>query len=326
MLEEIKTFFDVLKLESEALINTIDYIDKKELEKALNIMKYCKGKYILIGMGKSGIIAKKIAATFNSIGSTSLYLHPSEALHGDFGIANKEDIAIIISNSGETSEVIRIIPYLRNRNVKIISISKNENSTLTKNSDCLIKYFIKREADEYNLVPTTSTTVVLAIGDALAISLMKINKVTPELFAYNHPSGFLGKKLSLKVKDLMYSKDKNPIVKENDNWLKVIETMNKNGIGAVNVVNSNYELIGIITDGDIRRFLNNLNEKNFYKITSSQLMTKNPITVNSDLFAYDALELIRKNSTKITVLSVVDNNNKSIGMVKLTDLNKELGG
>mgnify|MGYP000940898650 CR=1 FL=1 len=321
----LKIFKDVLLQESRAINHTMNNIDNVQLDKVIEVLNKCSGKFILTGIGKSGIIAKKIASTLNSIGCVSIYLHPSEALHGDFGIASKEDVAIILSNSGETEEVIKVLPYLRYRQVPIIAIIGNVNSTLAKNADAYLSCFIEKEADPYNLVPTASTTVALAIGDAIAVVLMAIKKVTPDKFALNHPSGSLGKRLTMRVSDFMYSGENNPVVRPTDYWIDVIESMNKKNLGAVNVVDEQGYLIGIITDGDIRRILKKLKPEQLLELKSQDIMTSNPIAILDNTLAYDALKMLNTLNKRISALPIIDNDNRSVGMVRIVDMHSELG-
>ncbi|UUX92267.1 KpsF/GutQ family sugar-phosphate isomerase [Methanoplanus endosymbiosus] len=321
----VETFKSVLYEESNAIKNVAEYIDTSQIRATINILDCCKGKFVLIGIGKSGIIAKKISATLNSIGCVSIYLHPSEALHGDFGIATKDDVAIIISNSGETEEIIKFLPYLNHRNVPVIAIVGNKNSILSQKSNACLNYFFEKEADQYNLVPTTSTTVSLAIGDAIAVILMTLKKVTPHTFALNHPAGSLGKRLTLKVRDIMHGGNNNPLVTLEDDWISVIEGMNKKSTGAVNVVDDQGFLIGIITDGDIRRILKKTKPDQLTTLTSQDMMTSDPTIVYDDMLCYDVLKLQNNLSVSFSVFPVIDQNNFCVGMIRIIDIHKHLG-
>jgi arabinose-5-phosphate isomerase len=323
--KSICTFKDVLLEEGKAIRQTSEAMDDTSLEKAIALLDQCNGKFVLIGVGKSGIIAKKVAATLNSIGCVSIYLHPSEALHGDFGIATQKDVAIILSNSGETDEILRILPYLKHREVPIIAIVGNGGSTLAKNASASLVCRIEKEADPYNLVPTTSAIVALSIGDAIAMVLMELKKVTPDKYALNHPAGSLGKRLTLRISDFMFSDDDNPKVKPEGSWIDVINAMNKKSLGGVNVVDKEGYLKGIITDGDIRRLLKKTEPSRLALLKSRDMMTSNPVVVTDSILAYDALNMLRSLKKRISVIPVVDKDNRCIGMVRIADIHAELG-
>jgi arabinose-5-phosphate isomerase len=303
---ELETLFD--------LKESLDY----SFIKAIEILYNCKGKVIFTGIGKSGHIARKISSTFSSTGTPSIFLHPAEAIHGDLGIIDKEDVLVIISNSGETEEIINIIPYLKFLNVPIICITGNINSTLAQKSDVVIDIKIKREACPFNLAPTSSTTAILVLGDALAITLMELKGFTKEQFAKLHPGGLIGKRLK-KVMDIMHSGEKVPIVYEDMTMKEAIIEITSKGFGATAVLDRNQNLIGIITDGDLRRYIEKGNDLNNGSVKSA--MTRNPKTIKYDETVADALNLMEK--YKITVLLVLDENNKLIGILHLHDILRE---
>jgi arabinose-5-phosphate isomerase len=303
---ELETLFD--------LKESLDY----SFIKAIEILYNCKGKVIFTGIGKSGHIARKISSTFSSTGTPSIFLHPAEAIHGDLGIIDKEDVLVIISNSGETEEIINIIPYLKFLNVPIICITGNINSTLAQKSDVVIDIKIKREACPFNLAPTSSTTAILVLGDALAITLMELKGFTKEQFAKLHPGGLIGKRLK-KVMDIMHSGEKVPIVYEDMTMKEAIIEITSKGFGATAVLDRNQNLIGIITDGDLRRYIEKGNDLNNGSVKSA--MTKNPKTIKYNETVADALNLMEK--YKITVLLVLDENNKLIGILHLHDILRE---
>ena len=242
-----------LRLESEAIAQTARRLQRDEIERVVQLLAACKGKIVILGMGKSGIIAQKIAATMTSTGTGALYLHPSDALHGGIGIINAEDAVMILSNSGETDEIIEMLPYLKRRQVPIIALVGNLNSTLARRADAVIDGSVDQEACPLNLAPTTSTTVALALGDALAMTLMQVKGLTPDDFAVNHPKGQLGKRLTLTVADLMHSGTDNPTIPLGTMWVDAVKGISAGGLGAVNVVDDAGRLAGIITDGDLRR-------------------------------------------------------------------------
>src|SRR5882672_3742725 len=242
-----------LRLESEAIARTARRLQREEIERVVQLLAACKGKIVILGVGKSGIIAQKIAATMTSTGTGALYLHPSDALHGGIGIINAEDAVITLSNSGETDEVIALLPYLKHRQVPIIALVGNLNSTLAQRAEAVLDASVDEEACPLNLAPTTSTTVALALGDALALTLMQAKGLTPDEFAINHPRGQLGKRLTLTVADLMHRGRDNPTIALGAVWVEVVKGISAGGLGAVNVVDDEGRLAGIITDGDLRR-------------------------------------------------------------------------
>lgn len=313
----------ILDHEAKAINNVKQYLDYEALNEAGKILVKLDGNLITIGIGKSGLIAKKIAATFTSVGTPSIFLHPIEALHGDMGIVKENDVILALSNSGETNELVNLIPFLKKRKAKIISIVGNKSSTLARRSDVVIHSFIDKEACPLNLAPTASTTVSLAIGDALAMAVMKVKGISKDEFAVNHPAGRLGKRLLLKVKDLMHSNEHNPLIIQDCKWPDIINRMTAFGLGAVNVVNEKGELMGVITDGDIRRSIQDIPWEKLEKIKSVDLMTKNPITVDQSENAYHALILMENRKSEISILPVVNDKGICVGLVRLHDLVKE---
>src|SRR6266851_9736208 len=247
-----------LRLESEAIAQTAGRLKQDEIELVVDLLAACKGKIVILGVGKSGIIAQKIAATMTSSGTAAVYLHPSDALHGGLGIVTSDDVVIMLSNSGETDELLELLPYLKRREVPLVAIVGNLKSTIAQRADAVIDASVDQEACPLNLAPTTSTTVALAIGDALAMALMSAKGLTEDDFAYNHPAGQLGKRLTLRVADLMHGGSQNPTIATGAAWMEIISTITRYGLGAVNVVDTGGRLAGIITDGDLRRSLQRL--------------------------------------------------------------------
>ena len=311
--------YQLLQLEASAINRTSQQLDKEQANKSIDILNTCHGKVIMTGVGKSGIVAKKIAATLTSIGTLAIYLHPCDALHGDFGIVTKEDAVIMLSNSGETDELITMIPHLKLRAVPIIGIFGNIKSTLARQVDAVLDASVDREACPLNLAPTTSTTVALAIGDALAMTLVQMKGLTPEDFAYNHPAGRLGKRLTLRVSDLMHSSDHPKLLPE-AKWTDVVCALTQGGFGAVNIVDRQDLLLGIITDGDLRRWMMKIQSNELDNLTAKDMMTDSPIVVAPESLAYDALQLMEKRESQISVLPVVDRERKSIGLIRLHDI------
>lgn len=304
-----------LNLEAEAINKIAERIDENII-KAIDILYNCKGKVVVTGMGKTGIIARKIAATLSSTGTTSIFLHAAEGIHGDLGILQKDDVVIAVSTSGNTQELISIIPFIKFMKIPIISITGNKQSQLAKNSDVVIDCYVPKEYEPFGLVPTASTTVTLAIGDAIAVALLKKRDFKETDFAKFHPGGTIGKKLIYKVDDLMHTGDKNPIVENNVKMDKVILEMTSKGLGCTNVIDENGKLVGIVTDGDLRRFLaKGITDLNVLVL---EAMTVNPKSVNPETLAVDALNLMEEN--KITMLPVVNKENIPVGMLHMHDL------
>jgi len=292
---------------------------KNNFAKAVNTIYYCKGKVVVTGIGKSGIIAQKIVATFNSTGTYSTFLHSADSIHGDLGIVKKEDVVILVSKSGSTPEIKRLIPILKEIGVTIISITGNNKSYLAINSDIVIDSTVKEEACPLNLAPTSSSTTALVIGDALAIALLDRRGFTEKDFAAVHPGGTLGRRLLLKVEDIMIKGKDIPIVNSKTPLKDTIYMISSKRLGCT-IVKDNSKILGIITDGDIRRLLEK--DINIQKVKARDIMTTSPKIINSDTLAKTALEIMEKN--KITQLIVVDKHNRLAGIVHIHTL-VELG-
>lgn len=308
----------VLHDEAEAILKLIDRLDTS-FEDAVNLISHSSGRVILTGMGKSGHIAKKVSATMASTGTPSFFLHPAEGIHGDLGMVTAQDVIIAYSNSGETGEILNIIPSVKRIGAKMIAVVGNVNSTLAKNSDIVLYAGAEKEADSLGLAPTSSTTAALALGDALAVTLMEKMHFTADNFAVFHPGGSLGRRLLLTVEMVMHKGDNNPVIFENSSIKDALFAMTDKGLGAVSVIDENRMLQGLMTDGDVRRGL----EKgiNFLSLPVKEGMTKKPIVITPDKLAAEALHLMEKHVPHpITVLPVVDNNGKSVGMIHITDL------
>ena len=313
---------ELLRVEAEAIAKAAARLSPADLERALAILANCKGKVILLGVGKSGIIAQKIAATMTSSGTAAIYLHPSEALHGGLGIVNSDDAVLMLSNSGETDELLELLPYLKRREVSIVAILGNLKSTLADRADAVIDASVDQEACPLNLAPTTSTTVALAIGDALAMTLMRAKGLTENDFASNHPAGQLGKRLTLQVADLMHSGAENPTITTDASWMDIVATISQFGLGAVNVIDSDGRLTGIITDGDLRRSIQRIGPRDleWANLKCDELMTRNPIVTTPEALAFDALRLMEDRPSQINVLPVVDRDHKCVGLIRLHDI------
>lgn len=306
---------EVIRLEVEAINNLSEQLDSN-FEGVVKLIAKSKGRVIISGVGKSGIIARKIVATLNSTGTPSFFLHPSDAIHGDLGMVRKEDIVVFISKSGATQELVRILPLIKRLKAKIVSMVGNKNSMLADESDFVLDVSVREEACPYDLAPTSSTTATLVMGDALAIALLKVKNFSKEEFAFYHPGGELGKRLTLKVDEIMASYDKVPIVNINTQFRQVIIEMTTKRLGATCVVDNSGTLIGIITDGDLRRLLER--ENIISELKAKDIMGINPKTVLRTTLASSAIQLME--NYKITQLIVVDDNKKPVGMIHLHDL------
>jgi arabinose-5-phosphate isomerase len=311
---------ELLQLESNAIAQTATRLDPAQVERVVDLIAACNGNVVILGVGKSGIIGQKIAATMTSTGTAALYLHPSDALHGGLGIVQPDDVVIVLSNSGETDEIVGMLPYLKNRQVAIIAIVGNLNSTLARRADAVLDASVDQEACPLNLAPTTSTTVALAIGDALAMTVMKVKGLTTDDFAVNHPAGRLGKRLTLRVEDLMHRNGENPTIATGSSWVEVVRAISKGGLGAVCVVDPHGRLAGIITDGDLRRAIERTSHDALAKLTCDEFMTRQPTVATPHLLAFDALRLMEDRPSQISVLPVVDEDQICVGIIRVHDI------
>jgi arabinose-5-phosphate isomerase len=309
-----------MRIEAEAIMRAVVQLDPQETGKAIDLLIACKGKVVLLGVGKSGIVAHKIAATLASIGITAVHLHAADAMHGDLGIIHKKDILITISNSGETEEIIALLPHLLLRHVPIIAIVGNIQSTLANHAYAVLDASINREACPLNLAPTTSTTVALAVGDALAMTLMQVKKVSAEDFAINHPAGKLGKRLALRVENLMHSGAHNPILHAEASWKTIVNSIDLGKLGAVSIIDEMGKLVGIITDGDLRRTMQRTPLDELEKLSAGIIMTQQPVVAYPEMLAYAALQLMEKRSSQISVLPVVTKSGEAIGLIRIHDI------
>jgi arabinose-5-phosphate isomerase len=306
---------EVIRSEAEAIASLEKQLNGNFV-KAVETIVASNGRVILTGMGKSGIVARKIAATMNSTGTPSLFLHPSDALHGDLGVVTPDDIVICLSKSGDTEELVRLIPQLRQIGVQIIAITGNINSKLARLSDIVLDASVKTEACPHDLAPTSSTTAALVLGDALAIALLHQHNFTKEDFAFLHPAGNLGKQLLLKVETLMTRGENVPIVSNDVPLTTAIVEMTSKRLGSTCVVDKNGELKGIITDGDLRRLLQKTHD--IVNLTAEDVMIKDPKTIAPNILAARALTIME--TYKISQLIVVDSAHKPIGMIHIHDL------
>ena len=309
---------ETLKIETEALERLSARIDD-EFEAAAQAILACKGRVIVSGIGKSGHVGQKIAASLASTGTPSFFMHPAEAFHGDLGMVTQNDIVLAISNSGETNEMINILPVIRRIGAKIIALCGRRDSTLGKNADYFIDAGVEKEACPLGLAPTASTTAALAMGDALAMALLAARNFTEQDFAVFHPGGSLGRKLLLTVENVMRSGEDNPIIEAGRTAKEALFIMTSKGVGATSVVDAEGKFIGLVTDGDVRRCLAKGPE--FLNEPVEHFMTRNPETIAKDKLAASALSLMEKHQPRpITVLPVVDEQGMPLGIVHLTDL------
>lgn len=312
--EEARKIFDI---EIESLKKIRDELDDN-FNVLIQEILACRGRIILTGIGKSGHIAKKIAATMASLGTPAYYLHPAEGAHGDLGIITKNDIILAISYSGETEEIIQLIPSIKKIQAKLVSITCRPGSTLQRHADLSIVLRIIREACQLNLAPTTSSTATLVFGDAVAILLSKINGFQPEQFAVFHPKGSLGKRLLTRVGDLMFTGDENPVIHCEESLRKAIIIISEKGLGAISIIDDHGKLVGIVTDGDLRRTIEKYDGLPDLKV--KKIMTKKPVVIGADALAVEALKAME--AREIMVLPVIDEDHKPIGMIRLHDIVK----
>ena len=306
---------EVIKLQSESIRNLVELVDEN-FETAINLILDSKGRVVLTGIGKSAIIANKIVATLNSTGTPSIFMHAADAIHGDLGIIKKDDVIICISKSGNTPEIMDLVPFLKMTKNPLIAITGDTNSSLAKNSSVVLNSHVDIEICPNNLAPTNSTTAQLVIGDAIAATLVKIKGFTSNDFAKFHPGGSLGKKLYLKVNDLIDSALK-PMVSTDDDIKDVIIEISNKMLG-ITPVFSKDTIVGVITDGDLRRTL--LNNQEISKLKAKDIMSTNPQIIDSETLASEALEIMKKN--KISQL-IVTNNNLYFGVIHIQSLIKE---
>ncbi|MEW6068274.1 MAG: KpsF/GutQ family sugar-phosphate isomerase [Nitrospirota bacterium] len=309
----------VLKTEADAVFALIEKLNSN-FEKAVDIICSSKGRIVVTGMGKSGLVGKKIAATLASTGTPAFFLHPAEASHGDLGMVTDRDIIVAISNSGETDELISLIPFLKRFNIKLISLTGNPGSTLARASDVILDISVKEEACPMGIVPTASTTATMAMGDALAVALLLKKGFKEEEFAFFHPKGSIGRKLFIKVKDLMHTGDSLPVISGDIPMSRAVIEMSSKRLGHAIVVNNEGEITGVITDGDVRRGLEKWGGK-LFDMTTVDVMTRNPKMIFEDDLAAKALSVMEKYS--ITALAVPDKDGKPIGLIHLHDILKQ---
>lgn len=311
----------VLRDEAAAILALVDQLDSG-FEEAVQLIENSRGRVVLTGMGKSGHIARKIAATMASTGTPAFFLHPAEGIHGDLGMVTADDVVVAYSNSGETAEVLNILPSLKRIGAKLIAVVGRTESTLARNADAVLNAGVAKEADSLGLAPTSSTTAALALGDALAVTLMERNHFTADNFAVFHPGGALGKKLLLTVEMVMHKGEENPCIGEDSSVKDALFVMTDKGLGAVSVLDRDGKLVGLLTDGDVRRGLNQ--GEDFLSLPVLKAMTVHPQVISADRLAAESLHIMENHKPHpITVLPVTDRDGRAIGMVHITDLLKQ---
>lgn len=306
---------EVLQIEAEGILNLVNRVDDK-FEELVDLIYHSKGRVILTGIGKSGIVARKIVATLNSTGTPSLFLHPVEAMHGDLGMVRPDDVVVALSNSGETDELNMLIPSIKAIGCVLVSFCGRVDSTLARNSDIVIDVGVEREACPLGLAPTASTTALLAMGDALAVSLVHKRRFKPSDFKRFHPGGNLGQRLSVRVREIMLTGELIPTVRAGVSMKEVIEEINRLQMGAALVIDEDDTLVGIVTDGDIRRFL--IHSDQIHERRVEDVMTRNPKTVPPNTLALDALTMMEK--YEITILPITNSAKRVQGILHLHDI------
>jgi arabinose-5-phosphate isomerase len=308
---------NVIKIQQQAIAELDQFIDEG-FELACQIMFQCQGRVIVVGMGKSGHIGGKIAATLASTGTPSFFVHPSEASHGDLGMITADDVVLTISNSGETAEVLAIIPVLKRIGAKLIAMTGHANSTLAKLADTHVCIKVSQEACPLGLAPTSSTTATLVMGDALAVALLNAKDFTADDFALSHPGGSLGKRLLLRLSDIMHTEEKLPLVLNTAKIKDALVEMSLKGLGMTSVVNKEGQLVGVFTDGDLRRILDQ--RVDIHQDNIDSVMSSKPLTAKSNLLAAQALKIME--DKKINGLIIIDRNNCPVGAMNMHDLLK----
>ena len=310
---------DVFRKEANAILSLIDRVNE-DFIRAVTLLQSCTGKVIVTGIGKSGIISQKIASTLSCSGTPALFLHPAEGIHGDIGMVSKNDVVIAVSNSGETDELLKILPVIKRLGIKLIVVTGNPESLLSKSGDSVLDLGVQEEACPLGLIPTTSTAAAMAMGDALALALLERRGFKEEDFAALHPGGALGRKLLLRVEDVMHVREALPLVSEHDPMQVALIEMSSTRLGVTGVVTEQGELAGIITDGDLRRGLER--EKNLLSLTVRDVMTRNPRTIEKEALAAQALQVMEQYSITSLFIVAASGLKKPEGIIHLHDLLK----
>jgi len=310
----------VIDIEMKGLSLLLKNIDTS-VKDAVEVIFNCRGKVILTGMGKSGLVAKKIASTMSSVGTPAIFMHPAEGMHGDLGIICVDDVVIAIGKSGESSELSGVLPSIKGVGAKIIGIMGDGNSTLARYSDIIINIGDVEEACSFNMVPTTSSTVTMVLGDAMAVALMKMRGFDLNDYALLHPGGQIGKRLTMRVSDVMLKGSNNPIVNISESVKNCISEISRKLAGAVSVVDNDGKIMGLVTDYDIRKHIEK--EENIFSMKIEEIMNSKPISVYDDEKAFSALKIMQEREKPITILSVLNRENIVVGMLRMHDMVKE---
>jgi arabinose-5-phosphate isomerase len=313
----IKRAADVLRIEANGLLAMIDRLDHNFV-RAVELMGACRGKIVVTGLGKSGVICQKIAATLASTGTPSFFLHSGDAVHGDLGMVREDDLILAVSNSGETDEILKLLPHFKRHGIKLLVITGNPNSTLAKAGDVVLDVRVTEEACTLGPAPTASTTAALAMGDALAVVLLEEKGFKEEDFALRHPGGTLGRRLLLRVADLMYRGAQLPVVQQKTLVRDALFEITSKRLGVTGVTDAEGKLVGIITDGDLRRGLERKGQ--ILELTAEEIMTREPKTVSADTMATEAMAVMER--FPITSLFVLDARDCPVGVIHLHDLVK----
>jgi arabinose-5-phosphate isomerase len=315
------TVAEVMRVEAAAIARAARRIGAADSARAVELLTGCAGNVVVSGVGKSGIVGRKVAATLTSTGTPAVFLHPADAAHGDLGIVRPGDAALLISHSGESDELLALVPHLRARGIPVVALVGHPESSLGRSADVVLSTEVDREACPLNLAPTASTAVALALGDALAMATMQARGFTPEDFARNHPAGRLGKRLTLRVRDLMHTGPAHPRLGSEASWSEVIGVLCEHSLGAVNIVHPDGRLAGLVTDGDVRRTVQRTPGADLDRLTAAGMMTPKPTTVDPEVLAYETLHLMENRPSQISVLPVVDGRTGvCLGLIRLHDL------
>jgi arabinose-5-phosphate isomerase len=317
-MNNLKIAKETLTLEAKAVLVQIKHLDSN-FKKTVLMMKNCKGHVVVIGLGKSGLVGRKISATMSSIGVPSIFLHPSESLHGDLGVLMRDDVVVLLSYSGETEEIKKVLPVIKKIGIKTIAMTGKPKAQIWQCCDAVIDCSVEKEACPYNLAPTSSTTAMLAMGDALALTVSNFKKFKKEQLAILHPLGTIGKKLTMQVKDIMRKGKQNPVVKHNNTVESSLLVMTGTKVGATSVVDNEGKLIGFFTDGDLRRHLQK--DDKILKKNITLVMTKNPLVVTPETMAVEAAKILKDHN--IDNIPVVSKDNKPLGILDQGDLLRE---
>lgn len=313
----LKRAAEVLRIESQGILSIIDRLDDNFV-RAVELMRACRGKVVVTGLGKSGLICQKIAATLASTGTPSFFLHSGDAVHGDLGMVREDDVILAVSNSGETDEILKLLPHFKLHGIKLIVMTGNPDSTLAKAGDVVLNVRVQEEACPLGLAPTASTTAALAMGDTLAVVLLEDKGFKENDFALRHPGGILGRRLLLRVEDLMFRGEQLPLVRQETLVKNALFEITSKRLGVTGVVDAEGKLVGIITDGDLRRGLERRGQ--ILELKAKDLMTRNPKTIPADTMATEAMAVMERYS--ITSLFVLDPTKEPLGVVHLHDLVK----